>query len=71
MDMKSFKNLKISNYHRTEMNIEKILSDRNAPDRLAKNLKELYERESTPGTKEYRDFQNLYNPERKKRNPCE
>jgi len=53
------------------MRIEKIISERTKPDRPPKNLKELYERESTPGTKEYRDFHNMYNPNRKKRNPCD
>ena len=52
------------------MRIEKIISERKQKARPL-NLKELYERENTPGTKEYRDFQNLYNPNRKKRNPCE
>ena len=52
------------------MRIDKIIADRKQKDRPL-NLRELYEREGTPGTKEYKDFENLYNPNRKKRNPCE
>lgn len=65
MDTQSLKNLRTSNYHRIDMRIEKIISERKQKARPL-NLKELYERENTPGTKEYRDFQNLYNPNRKK-----
>ena len=53
------------------MRIDRIVNQRQPKQSTPKNLKELYERESTPGTKEYRDFQQLYNPNRKKRNPCE
>lgn len=53
------------------MRIDDIISKREKPDNPAKNLTDLYKREDTPGTKENRGFENMYNPNRKKTNPCE
>ena len=46
------------------MRIDRIVNQRQPKQSTPKNLKELYERESTPGTKDYDELELLYDDNR-------